>query len=116
VAVSWSQYLGQFLAGFDINIPQQFLHGPWETYITADGVSVDGGMINIPAIAIVCLLSLVLIRGTAESSFINNVLVIVKVAVVLIFITLGWSFMNEANHMPFIPVNEGEELLKSGKI
>src|SRR5690606_30883170 len=54
--------------------------------------------------------------GTEESSFVNNVLVVVKVAVVLIFISLGWSFMNTANHTPFIPVNEGEELLKSGKI
>src|SRR5690606_3066635 len=71
---------------------------------------------NLPAIFIVCLLSLLLIRGTAESSLVNNILVIVKVAGVLIFIALGWSFINPLNHDPFIPVNEGEQLLKSGKL
>src|SRR5690606_21427880 len=76
----------------------------------------ETGLINLPAVIIVCLLSLLLIRGTAESSFVNNMLVIVKLAVVLIFICLGWSFMDSANHTPFIPTNPGEELLKSGQI
>lgn len=105
VASSWSQYFNQFLLEFGISIPHSLLHGPWE-----------GGVINLPAIIIICLLSLLLIRGTQESSFVNNILVVVKVAVVLVFIALGWSFINPANHEPFIPVNEGEELLKSGKI
>ncbi|EFK56744.1 amino acid permease [Sphingobacterium spiritivorum] len=105
VAVSWSQYFGELLKIFGMSIPDEFLHGPWE-----------GGYVNIPAIIIVCLLSLLLIRGTKESSTVNNLLVILKVSVVLIFIGLGWSFINPANHTPFIPANEGEELLKSGKI
>lgn len=105
VSVSWSQYFAQFLAELGIHLPSNLLHGPWE-----------GGIINLPAIFIMCLLSLLLIKGTQESSFVNNILVIVKVAVVLIFIALGWSFINPANHSPFIPVNEGEEALKAGKI
>ena len=105
VASSWSQYFNQFLLEFGVQIPTQFLHGPFE-----------GGMVNLPAIVIVCLLSLLLMRGTQESSVINNVLVVVKVAVVLVFIALGWSFINPANHTPYIPVNEGEELLKSGQM
>jgi Amino acid transporters len=105
VASSWSQYLNEFLMDFGIHIPHQFLHGPWE-----------GGIVNLPAIFIVCLLSLLLIRGTQESSLVNNVLVVVKVAVVLIFIALGWSFINPLNHSPFIPANEGEEMLKSGQL
>lgn len=105
VASSWSQYFNQLLLIFNIHIPQTLLHGPWE-----------GGVVNLPAIIIVCLLSLLLMRGTQESSFVNNVLVILKVGVVLIFIALGWSFMDPANHTPFIPTNEGEELLKAGKI
>ncbi|MEH6307301.1 amino acid permease [Olivibacter sp. CPCC 100613] len=105
VSVSWSQYFSQFLAEIGIHLPAALLHGPWE-----------GGMINIPAIVIVCLLSLLLMRGTQESSFVNNLLVIVKIAVVLIFIALGWKFINPANHSPFIPVNTGEEALKAGKI
>ncbi|MEC3879844.1 amino acid permease [Parapedobacter sp. 10938] len=105
VASSWSQYLEQFLIEFGIHIPHNFLHGPWE-----------GGIVNIPAIAIVCLLSLLLMRGTQESSLVNNILVVVKVAVVLVFIALGWSFINPANHVPFIPANEGEQMLKSGQL
>lgn len=105
VSVSWSQYFSQFLLEIGIDLPANLLHGPWE-----------GGVINIPAIVIVCLLSLLLIRGTQESSFVNNVLVIVKIAVVLVFIALGWGFINPANHTPFIPPNAGEVALKAGKI
>lgn len=105
VAASWSQYVSKFLSGFGIHIPKDLLYGPWE-----------GGMVNLPAIIIICLLSLLLIKGTKESALMNNLLVIMKVAVVLVFIALGWGFINPANHEPFIPVNEGEQLLKSGKI
>lgn len=116
VGASWSQYLNTFLQGFGLKIPGQLLHGPWESYTTIEGTVVQDGIVNLPAIVIICLLSLLLMRGTAISSFINNILVVVKVAVVLIFIALGWSFINPANHSPYIPINEGEELLKAGKI
>lgn len=105
VAVSWSQYFNQLLLTFGMHIPEQLLKGPWE-----------GGIINIPAIVIVCLLSLLLIRGTQESSTVNNILVVLKVSVVLIFIALGWSFINPANHDPFIPKNVGEEMVKNGEM
>ena len=103
VAASWSQYFSEFIEGFGVHFPTALLHGPWE-----------GGIVNLPAIVIVCLLSLLLMRGTKDSSAVNNILVIVKVAVVLIFIALGWSFINPANHTPFIPVNAGEEAVKAG--
>lgn len=105
VAVSWSQYFNELMQIVGISLPPELLAGPWE-----------GGMINLPAIIIVCLLSLLLMRGTQESSFVNNILVILKVSVVLLFIVLGWSFINPANHDPFIPVNEGEKMLKRGDI
>lgn len=105
VASSWSQYFNQLLLVFGIHLPESLLHGPWE-----------GGIVNVPAIIIVCLLSLLLMRGTRESSLVNNVLVVVKVAVVLVFIALGWSFINPENHVPFIPANEGEQLVKSGQM
>lgn len=105
VAVSWSQYFNELLKVFNLEVPKEFLKGPFE-----------GGIVNIPAIIIVCLLSLLLIRGTQESARLNNLLVILKVAVVLIFIALGWSFIDSVNHDPFIPVNAGEELLKTGQI
>lgn len=114
VSVSWSRYFNQFLNNFGIQLPHQFLHSPWEPLSIANGEMVDGGIINLPAIFIVCLLSLVLLRGTHGSSVINNILVVVKVAVVLIFIALGWSFINPANHTPFIPANPGEDMVRAG--
>jgi len=105
VAVSWSQYFNELLKVFHLEIPVEFLKGPFE-----------GGIINIPAIVIVCLLSLLLIRGTQESARVNNLLVILKVTVVVIFIALGWQFINPANHDPFIPANVGEEMVKSGEL
>ncbi len=107
VAASWSQYVAKFLLGFGIEIPNALLHGPWDE---------TPGMLNLPAIMIVCLLSLLLIKGTKESALINNVLVILKVTVVLVFIVLGWGFINPENHNPFIPVNEGEKLVQQGSM
>lgn len=105
VAVSWSQYANELFELMGLHLPPHLLAGPWE-----------GGVINLPAIVIICLLSLLLMRGTRESSFVNNILVILKVSVVLLFIVLGWQFIDPANHTPFIPANEGETLLKEGKI
>src|SRR5712692_7283998 len=58
---------------------------------------------NIPAVFILFLLTALLIRGTKESAFVNGIIVILKVTIVLIVITIGWGFMNPANHTPFIP-------------
>ena len=107
VAVSWSQYVSKFLGQLGIHLPQSLLHGPWD---------VDAGIINLPAILIIVLLSLLLIRGTKESALLNNILVVLKVVVVLVFIALGWGFINSANHTPFIPANIGENLMSEGKM
>jgi len=96
VGVSWSSYLNQLLAQYNMAIPAEFSSAPAE-----------GGIINLPAIFIVCLLSLLLMRGTKESAVVNNILVVVKVAVVLVFIILGWKFINPEFHTPFIPENTG---------
>ncbi|WKW45988.1 amino acid permease [Myroides sp. JBRI-B21084] len=105
VAVSWSQYFNELLKIFHLELPIEMLKGPFE-----------GGVINVPAIIIVCLLSLLLMRGTQESARVNNILVILKVSVVIIFIALGWQFVDPSNHDPFIPTNVGEEMVKSGEL
>ncbi len=96
VGVSWSSYLNALLCKYGWKIPISLTNAP-----------VDGGIINLPAIGIVCLLSLLLMRGTKESAFLNNFLVIIKLAVVLLFIILGWKFINPVYHTPFIPKNTG---------
>jgi basic amino acid/polyamine antiporter, APA family len=106
VGVSWSRYLLELLSKYNIHIPAELSCSPWET-LTVNGQTVEGGIINLPAIFIVALLSLLLIRGTKESATMNNILVVVKVAVVLLFIILGWSFIDESNYTPYIPENTG---------
>jgi APA family basic amino acid/polyamine antiporter len=92
VGVSWGSYLNKLLSQFGMSIPPEFSSAPAE-----------GGIINLPAIFIVCTLSLLLIRGTKESAFVNNILVVLKLLVVIIFIVLGWSYINPDFHVPYIP-------------
>lgn len=107
VGVSWSRYFLELLNKFGIHLPPDLICSPWETLKLGDGTVIEGGIINLPAVIIVSLLSLLLIRGTRESARINNFLVILKVAVVILFIVLGWSYINEANYTPYIPENTG---------
>ena len=79
VAISFSQYFGKFFTNMGINLPLNLIHSPWESYLLADGTEVAGGNINIVAIIVVVLISLLLIRGTQESALVNNFLVILKV-------------------------------------
>src|SRR5262249_27021671 len=76
----------------------QWSHTPFQH--DPNGVA---GIINIPAIFILLLLTMLLIRGTKESAFVNGLIVILKVTIVLLVIGLGWGFINPANHTPFIP-------------
>ena len=95
VGISWSRYLVKFLEGFNIHLPQSFTVGPW-----------DGGIINLPAVIIIVLMSLLLVKGTKESATVNGVIVIVKISIVLIFIILGWQYINMENLDPYIiPAN-----------
>ena len=99
VSIAWSEYLNKlFKIFFDFEIPYQWCHSPFEHSMT--GVT---GFMNIPALFILLLLSLLLIRGTKESAFVNGIIVITKVAIVILFISFGWSFINPANHTPYIP-------------
>lgn len=107
VGVSWSRYFLELLNKFGVHLPPKLICSPWETLKLGDGTIIEGGYINLPAIVIVSLLSLLLIRGTKESANINNFLVVLKVCVVILFIVLGWSYINEANYHPYIPENTG---------
>ena len=97
VGISWSRYLVKFLEGFDIHLPVELTSGPW-----------SGGIINLPAVFIIVLMSLLLIKGTKESAFVNSIIVAVKISVVLIFIVLGWQYINNDNYNPYIPDNTGK--------
>jgi len=100
VGIAWSEYLNNLL----VNvlhwkaIPYEYCHSPFE--ISTTGIH---GLINIPALFIVAMLSLLLIRGTKESAFVNGIIVITKVSIVILIIIFGWTYINPANHLPYIP-------------
>ncbi len=98
VATAWSEYANRVLDWFGLRVPYQWSHSPFEHDPT--GIN---GMMNIPAVFILLLLTLLLIRGTKESAFVNGLIVVLKVSIVLLFIGIGWHFINPANHTPMIP-------------
>ena len=107
VAISWSQYLTRFLASLGIYLPPQLTLSPFETAKLADGTTVNG-IVNIPAALVVVLMTAILIRGTKGSAIVNGIIVFLKVGVVLLFIALGWQYIDPANYHPYIPPNTGE--------
>lgn len=112
VSIAWSEYLNKLLGGA---IPYEFSHSPLES-IVVNGVS-HSGILNAPALIILLLLTLLLIKGTEESAKVNAVIVFLKVAIVLVFIVLGWSYIKPENHVPYmIPDNypEHEGFFKHG--
>lgn len=65
-------------------------------------VSVTSGILNAPALVILLALTLLLIKGTKESATVNAVIVFIKVAIVLVFIFVGWKFIKPENHTPYL--------------
>ena len=105
VGIAWSEYLNNLL----VNvlhwkaIAYEWCHSPFQHSLAdANGV-IHNGIMNVPAFGIVAVLSLLLIKGTQESAFVNGIIVILKVAIVILIIILGWGFINPANHVPYIP-------------
>ena len=101
VGIAWSEYFNNLLTnvlGLKA-IPYEWCHSPFQH-------SLDGtahGIINLPALAIVVILTMLLIRGTQESAVVNSIIVITKVAIVILIIILGWQFIKPENHTPYIP-------------
>ncbi|HEX4772977.1 MAG TPA: amino acid permease [Bryobacteraceae bacterium] len=94
VAIAWSEYLNNLFGG---GIPYQWCHSFLQTSST--GVQ---GVVNAPALIILLLVTLVLIKGIQESAMVNAVIVLIKVAIVIAFIAIGWQYINPANHIPLM--------------
>ncbi|HAN00058.1 MAG TPA: amino acid permease [Marinilabiliales bacterium] len=106
VAVGWSGYMISFLNDFGIHIPKAFCSAPFIQ--SADGIVRSGAFFDIPAMLIVGLLTAILYVGIKESTRFNNLIVYVKVGVVLLFVFVGYKYINLANWTPFIPENTGK--------
>jgi len=107
VSISWSAYVVSLLHTFGINLPPQWIAGPFEPVTLPDG-SVVQGIANIPAVIIVFLISMLLMIGIKESARTNGIIVVIKLAVVATLIGVGWMYINRANYVPYIPKNTGE--------
>src|SRR6202050_4850252 len=94
LSIAWSEYLNQL---FPDMVPWAWRHSPLQTSTT--GIH---GIVNAPALVILFLLTLLLIKGTSESATVNAVIVAVKVTIVVAIIGLGWKFISPANHTPML--------------
>ncbi len=103
VGIAWSEYLNKLLEMFGMRVPYEWSHSPFESLKDAAGQVVSHGIMNIPALIIIFLITLLLIKGSKESAVVNGIIVISKVSIVVLFIVLGWAYMKEANHTPYIP-------------
>jgi len=106
VSISWSQYLVRFLSKYHIYFPAQLTASPFEHLTLANGSTVQG-WINLPAVCIIVFITAILIRGTKGSALFNIVVVSLKIGVVVVFIVLGWNYINPENYVPYIPANTG---------
>lgn len=97
VASSWSGYLASLMANYGVALPDALMKTPF-----------DGGILNLPAVFIVVVMSLVLIRGTSESALVNALIVILKVGIVIVFIAIGFKYIRPENLKPLIPENQGK--------
>jgi APA family basic amino acid/polyamine antiporter len=102
VAVGWSGYATQFLHRLGIDLPVAFTQAPFTIEGTHEIVA-TGAVLNVPAVALVALLTGLLVVGIRESATVNNFIVIVKIAIVLMVIGFGAAYVNPENWQPFIP-------------
>ena len=115
VSIAWSEFLNKLLGGA---IPYEWCHSPLQSALDIHNV-LHHGIINAPALFILACLTLLLIKGTQESAVVNGIIVFIKVAIVLVFIAIGWHFINPANHSPYMipadakPVMQGDGTLYS---
>src|SRR5579875_2975920 len=97
VSIGWSGYLVDLLKGaFGVTLPKALTASPF-----------SGGIINLPAFLIILVITGLLILGTSESTKVNNTIVVIKLAVILFFLVIGFGHINAGNWNPFLPFGVG---------
>ncbi len=95
VAVGWSQYLSKVLSNvFGFRLPQAISAAPWEP---------GGGVVNLPAIVLVGLCAVMLVRGASESAKLNTVMVLIKLGVLLLFSVIAFTAFQAQHFADFAP-------------
>ena len=114
VAIAWAGYFNSLLSGFGLQFPGWLSHGYWDVMKSSDPAMralLDTAprigdlpvLINVPAFLIVMLVTALLVVGVRESARANTVMVIIKLAVLAIFVVVGAMHVDAANYQPFAP-------------
>lgn len=107
VAVGWSEYVVNMLHGFGVKLPPALTGAPFGRM--QDGsIGLTGALVNFPAVLITAALGYVCYVGVRESAAANNIMVMVKVGVIVVFILAGLSFIDSSYWTPYIPPNSGK--------
>jgi APA family basic amino acid/polyamine antiporter len=107
VAVGWSAYAVTLLGEMGINVPAQLTGSPGSRILLPDGSAVTG-LFNLPAVIVCLAVTALLVIGIRESARVNTIIVILKIAVLALFVAVGVRYTNGANFHPFIPPNTGQ--------
>src|SRR5690606_14255479 len=107
VAVGGSGYLNAFLQNWNLGLPAELASAPF-TVVNGEFVR-SGTIINLPAVAIIAAISGLCYVGITQSAFVNSIIVAVKVTVILLFIGIGFQYVDPGNWDPFIPPNVGPD-------
>jgi basic amino acid/polyamine antiporter, APA family len=97
VAIGWSSYFNGFLNSIGLYLPMSLINSPL----------ISSSLINLPALIIVAILTLIVLMGATSSKRVNNVIVFAKIIVILIFIIVGVHYINPSNYVPFMPNGVG---------
>jgi len=106
VAVGWSGYFDAFLRGAGVGLPAALAGSPLA--YAGGAFTRTGAIVNLPAVFIIAVMTALLVVGIRESARLNNLMVLVKVAIVLLVVGFGFMYVNQANWHPFVPPNTGE--------
>ena len=103
VAHGWSHYFQDFLVFFGVKLPHVFTNAPFDYDPVTGRLALTGTWVDLPAIGIAVLVTIILVIGIRESASANAAIVILKVSIVFFVIVVGARYVNPANWHPFAP-------------
>ena len=111
VAVGWSGYFDSLLhsignfVGAEIALPAALASAPFD--VVEGRLVATGAILNLPAVAIIAVMAALCYRGISRSALVNSIIVVIKVAVILLFVAFSLQFVDFENWQPYIPAPEG---------
>lgn len=103
VAVGWSGYFVSLMHDIGVHVPAALTAAPGVEVKDAAGNVVGTGIVNLPALVAIALVTLLLVRGVTESATVNNIIVAIKVTVVVLFIVIGFRYVDTHQWSPLVP-------------